>query len=113
MRAAARRRCSMTGSKRRGVILQDRDRRLLSEVAVMRIIDRHAAEIIGRFGVSRRANFRLLQLTRAGLLRRFFIGSTAHGRKAVYTLTRKGADLVAAALGGINRPSGRLVVSDA
>jgi len=55
---------------------------------------------------------RLLALTRAGLLRRFFVGGVAHGRKAVYTLSPRGTELVAAKLGGIHRPAGRLVVGD-
>jgi hypothetical protein len=108
----------MTGSKRRqticsGFVLQERDRHLLSELAVMRIIDREMAMVVGGFGVGRRANFRLRHLTQAGFLRRFFVGSTAHGRKAIYTLSPKGAELVSAKLGGIKRPDDRLVVGDA
>lgn len=102
----------MTGNRIGRIVLEERDRRLLSELAVMRIIDREMAMVVGRFGVGRRANFRLRQLTQAGLLRRFFIGSIAHGRKAVYTLSPKGRDLVSATLGGIHRPAGRLVVGD-
>jgi len=94
------------------MVLQDRDRHLLSELATMRIIDREMAKPMAGFGSTRRANARLLQLTQAGLLRRFFIGSIAHGRKAVYTLSPKGSEFVAAKLGGIIRPSGRLVVGD-
>lgn len=102
----------MAGNRRRGVVLQPRDLHLLSELAVMRIIDHEMARAVGRFGALRRASWRLLALTRAGLLRRFFVGSTAHGRKAVYTLSPKGADVVAAKLGGINRPQGRTVLGD-
>ena len=42
----------MTGNsrKRRGVVLQDRDRRLLSELAVMRIIDREMTKLVAGFG---------------------------------------------------------------
>ena len=94
----------MAGPRRTGIILQDRDRRLLSEVAVMRIVDRETATVIAGFGVARRANYRLRQLTQAGLLRRFFTGSIAHGRKAIYTLSPKGADLVdAEGLVGISK----------
>src|ERR1035438_604819 len=107
------RRCSMTGSKRTGLVVQERDRQLLSELAVMRIIDREMTKLVAGFSSTRRANARLLQLTRTGLLRRFFVGSIAHGRKAVYTLSPKGSELVAAKLGGISRPAGRLVVGDA
>ena len=80
----------MTGSKRTGLVVQERDRKLLSELAVMRIIDREMTKLVAGFNSTRRANARLLQLTRTGLLRRFFIGSIAHGRKAVYTLSPKG-----------------------
>ena len=103
----------MTGSKRTGIVVQQRDRQLLSELAVMRIIDREMTKLVAGFSSTRRANARLLQLTKAGLLRRFFVGSIAHGRKAVYTLSPKGGEFVAAKLGGISRPAGRLVIGDA
>jgi hypothetical protein len=103
----------MTGNRRRGIILQDRDRHLLSELAVMRVIDREMTKLVAGFGSTTQVNTRLLELTRAGLLRRFFIGSIAHGRKAVYTLSPKGGELVTARLGGISRPAGRLVIGDA
>ena len=102
----------MTGNKRPGFVLQRRDLHLLTELGVMRILDREMAKVVAGFQSTRRANARLLQLTRAGFLKRFFIGSIAHGRKAVYTLSPKGTELVSARLGGINRPSGRLVVGD-
>lgn len=102
----------MAGNKRIGLVVQERDRVLLSELGVMRILDRESAKAVVGFKSTRRANDRLLQLTRAGLLRRFFIGSTAHGRKAVYTLSPKGTELVSAKMGGISRPQGRLVVGD-
>jgi hypothetical protein len=103
----------MTGSKRSGLVVQERDRKLLSELAVMRVIDRETTKLVAGFISTRRANARLLQLTRTGMLRRFFVGSIAHGRKAVYTLSPKGGELVAAKLGGISRPAGRLVIGDA
>jgi Replication-relaxation len=102
----------MTGNRQRGIILQNRDRHLLSELAVMRVIDREMTKLVAGFGSTTQVNTRLLELTRAGLLRRFFIGSIAAGRKAIYTLSPKGADAVSAKLGGIHRASGRLVVGD-
>ncbi len=102
----------MTGNNRVGLVIQDRDRLLLAELGVMRIMDRDAARVVGGFVSMRRVNRRLLLLTRAGLLKRFFVGSIAHGRKAVYTLSHKGAALVSSNLGGIHRASGRLVVGD-
>ena len=102
----------MTGNRRRGVVIQDRDLHLLSELAVMRIIDREMTKIVAGFGSTTRANTRLLELTRAGFLRRFFVGTFGSGRKAVYTLSPKGAELVSARLGGIQRAEGKLVSGD-
>lgn len=102
----------MTGNRRKGVVVQERDRHLLAELSVMRIVDREMARVVGGFMSIRRVNRRLLKLTRAGLLRSFFVGSTAHGRKAVYTLSTRGADIVSAKLGGISRAAGRLVLGD-
>ena len=56
----------MTGSKRTGLVVQERDRQLLSELAVMRIIDREMTKLVAGFNSTRRANARLLQLTRTG-----------------------------------------------
>lgn len=102
----------MTGNKHRGIVLQDRDRHLLSELSVMRVIDREMTKMVAGFGSTTQVCLRLQELTRAGLLRQFFIGSIGSGRKAVYTLSPKGTDLVNAKLGGIHRASGRLVVGD-
>jgi hypothetical protein len=93
-------------------VLQDRDRRLLSELGVMRIIDRPMTTVVAGFGGKTQVSLRLLELTRAGLLRRFFVGTIGSGRKAIYTLSTKGADAVAAELGGIKRPEGKLVTGD-
>jgi hypothetical protein len=102
----------MTGNKRAGFLLQDRDRHLLAELGVMRIIDREMAKVVAGFHSTTRANTRLLGLTRAGFLRRFFVATTGPGQKAVYTLAPKGAETVSAKLGGIHRPVGRPVVGD-
>lgn len=102
----------MTGSKQGGMVLQDRDRHLLSELGTMRVIDRETAKQVASFGSTTRANTRLLQLVRAGLLRRFFVGSVGAGRKSVYTLSAKGGELASARLPGVKRASGRLIVGD-
>lgn len=81
----------MTGSRGGLVILQARDRKLLSELGTMRVIDREQAKLVAGFGSTTRANTRLLALTRAGFLKRIFIGTITSGRKAVYGLTLKGA----------------------
>jgi hypothetical protein len=104
----------MTGYRKRqaGIVLQDRDRHLLSELGVMRIIDREMTKLVAGFGSTTQVNTRLLELTRDGFLKRFFVGSIGSGRKAIYTLTGKGAELVSAKLSGIQRPAGRLLVGD-
>ena len=56
----------MTGNNGRGMIVQDRDRHLLREFAVMRVIDREQAKRVAGFGSTTRANCRLLAMSRAG-----------------------------------------------
>src|SRR5437016_13917575 len=103
----------MSGNRgRAGLVIQERDRRLLTELGTMRIIDRESAKLVAGFGSTTRANTRLLKLTRAGVLRRFFTGTVASGRKAVYTLSPKGAEAVHAQFEGIKRPSERLILGD-
>lgn len=102
----------MSGNRRRGLVPQDRDRHLLSELGAMRIIDRETAKLVVGFGSTTRANTRLLRMTQAGLLRRFFTGTIGCGRKAVYTLSPKGAALVNSELNMITRGGDRLVVGD-
>jgi hypothetical protein len=76
------------------LVLQERDQHLLRELAEMRVIDREQAKGAGGFGSTTRANVRLVALVRAGLLKRFFLGTTAGGRKALYALSRQGAKLL-------------------
>lgn len=85
----------MGGNSQRLVILQDRDRRLITELSVMRIIDRELAKVVAGFNSTTRANARLLLLTQAGYLRRNFIGTISGGRKAVYSLSKKSLTTVA------------------
>ncbi len=102
----------MAGNSRRGLVLQRRDRYLLGELGVMRIADREQAKVVARFGSTTRANARLLALTRAGLLNRFFVGSVGAGRKAIYTLSPKGAALLNIEHRGLQRKQGQLLVGD-
>ena len=67
-----------------GTRLQARDQQLLFHLGRVRIIDRFLAERLAPFGSTPRANARLLQLTRAGYLRRSFLGTINGGRRAVY-----------------------------
>lgn len=103
----------MPGSRREvRLIVQPRDRILLSELATMQLIDRELAQIVARFGSTTRANARLLKLTRADLLNRFFVGSVAAGRKAIYTLSPRGGLLVGAEYRRISRSHGKTLVGD-
>ena len=99
----------MTGTKKKsGLIVQARDLKLFEELAVMRVVDREQAKIVAGFGSTTRANTRLLALTRAGLLRRFFLGS----RKSLYALSEKGAQLAEVPLRGPRRRQNETLVAD-
>ncbi len=93
------------------IILQPRDLHLLRELAVMRVVDREQAKIVAGFGSTSRANVRLLALTRAGMLRRFFLGSGG-GRKALYVLSSKGAQAAQVPCRGPRRPQDAVLVAD-
>jgi hypothetical protein len=82
----------MTGNKGT-FVLQERDRALLKFLSEFQLVDREQTKIAVGFGSTTRVNARLLALTRAGLLNRFFIGSVGASRKAVYTLSRTGASV--------------------
>ena len=102
----------MTGTSHRGFVLQDRDRHLLQELSEMRVIDREQAKCIAGFGSTTRANCRLLALTRAGLLRRFFQGTSSGGQKALYALSPTGASLVQVAYRGPRRGRDEVLIAD-
>ena len=85
---------SRIGTKRGNLIVQERDRILLRELSLMRIIDREQAKVVAGFHSTTRVNARLLALTKAGLLKRFFVGTAAGGKKALYYLSSAGANLV-------------------
>jgi hypothetical protein len=93
------------------MIMQARDLHLLRELSVMRVVDRDQALTVARFGSLTRVNTRLLTLTRAGLLRRFFLGSGG-GRKAVYALSKKGALAADVPMHGPRRPQDATLVAD-
>jgi hypothetical protein len=94
------------------MILQGRDRDLLGELATMRIADNEQIKIVAGFGSTTRVNARLLKLTQAGLLRRFFLGSGG-GRKALYAVSERGARLVNAPARGPRRAQGAIFLADA
>jgi hypothetical protein len=102
----------MRGNDHKGVVIQERDRHLLEELAIMRVVDREQASIVANFGSTTRANTRLLALNRAGLLRRFFLGATAGGRKALYALSAQGAAVVGVPVRGPRRRNNEVLIAD-
>jgi hypothetical protein len=102
----------MIGNRRKGIVLQERDRRVLNEVGVMGVADRELIKCAARFGSTTRANSRLLALTRAGLLRRFFLGTSAGGKKALYALSPHGANLAQVPYRGPRRRTDEVLVAD-
>jgi hypothetical protein len=95
-----------------GIVIQDRDRHLMDELTTMRVVDREQARIVGPFGSITRVNARLLALTQAGLLRRFFLGTTGAGTKALYALSPKAAKLLGVPLRGPRRRKDETLVAD-
>jgi hypothetical protein len=102
----------MTGTKRGGFVLQTRERHFLRELEIMRIVDRVQAKIVVGFGSDSRANRRLRKLTQAGLLKRFFLGTTAAGQKALYSLSEQGAAAVGVPYRSLQRRSDEALVAD-
>lgn len=102
----------MNGNKDIRIVIQERDCQLLRELAVMRVIDREQAKCVAGFRSTTRANHRLLALTKAGLLRRFFLGTSGGGKKALYALSPKGATLVDVPLRGPRRNRNEVLVAD-
>ncbi len=94
-----------------GLIVQPRDLNVLRELAQMRVADREQVKIVAGFRSTTRVNARLLALTRAGLLRRFFFGSGG-GRKALYALSQKGAQLAQVPFRGPRRRQNEMLVAD-
>lgn len=103
---------SRGGNNVRGIVIQPRDRSLLQELSVMRIIDREQAKIVAGFRSTTRVNARLIALARAGLLRRFFLGATAGARKSLYALSRKGAELAEVQYRGPRLRNNELLVAN-
>jgi hypothetical protein len=102
----------MAGNNRKVVILQDRDIHLLQELGVMRVIDREQAKVVAKFGSTTRANARLLMLSQAGYLRRFFWGSVGGARKALYALSPRGAEIAGVPDRGPRRHRDHVLAAD-
>jgi len=85
---------------------------LLRELSLMRVIDGEQARIVGGFPSVRLVNRRLLALTRAGLLKRFFIGTETGWKKSLYSLTPSGAKLVQVSYRSPRRRSDEMLTVD-
>jgi hypothetical protein len=99
-------------SEHTGMVIQERDRRLLRELASLRVIDREQAKLIGGFRSTTRVNHRLLMLLRAGILKRFFLGTAGAGQKALYGISRKGALLAEMPYRGLQRRADEPILAD-
>lgn len=102
----------MSSTKRPGRVIQERDRHILRELDVMRVMDRELAEVVGGFHSASRANRRLRALTDIGLLRRSFLGTSAAGRKAVYRLSPEGALVADVPYRGLRRRADEISAKD-
>lgn len=102
----------MHGNRTRGLIVQLRDRDFMTELATMGLVDREQARIVAGFGSTTRVNARLLGLTRAGFLRRFRYGAEGGNKKALYTLSDKGARLVDVPYRSLRRPQDKPLTAD-
>src|SRR6266481_6351107 len=100
----------MNGIDKPSIIIQPRDRILLSKLSALRVIDRDQAMSLAGFQSITRANVRLLQLVNAGHLKRLFIGTDKGGKKSLYILTRKGADLAGVPFTGLDRKQNEVIV---
>ena len=78
----------------------------------MRVVDREQAKVVAGFSSTTRVNTRLLALNRAGLLRRFFLGGPGNSRKALYSLSARGAAAVAVQPQGPRRSNDQVLVVD-
>lgn len=94
------------------VVLQQRDLRILHALSVMRVIDREQTSLAAGFKSLTRVNSRLQKLRQAGLLKRFFFVSALGGKRAVYSLSKKGADLIGIPANGFQRPSDSFLIGD-
>jgi len=102
----------MPGNSTCAIVLTDRDRLLLKELAIGKVIDREQAKRIAGFKSTTRANDRLLKLTRARFLRRFFLGTRAGGTKAIYSISARGAQVAQIEGRLIKRRNNSLLVGD-
>src|ERR1700744_5204742 len=85
----------MTGNNYSPILLTGRDLALLRILPEAKLLDREQIQKLFEFGSVRRVNDRLMRLHAAGLLHRYFLGTMAGGRKAIYSISQRGANTVA------------------
>jgi hypothetical protein len=86
----------MTGNNPSRIVITDRDRKLFALLHEAKLLDREQVQQLLPFRSVTRANERLFRLHTAGLLRRFFLGTVAGGRKGLYSLSSKSAAVIGA-----------------
>src|SRR5882762_8549103 len=96
----------------RPFVAQPRELHLLREASILRVFDREQAQLCAGFRSIARANSRLPRLVAHGLLKRFFLPTDKGGKKALYSMTRKGAALAQVSFAGLSRASDRVLVGD-
>ena len=84
----------MTGTSASSIILTGRDICILRALHEAKLLDREQIARVADFHSQTRVNERLLRLHTAGLLRRYFLGTTAGGRKALYAISPRGASTI-------------------
>ncbi len=84
----------MSTTSNAGTIVTDRDLALFRALVIARVLDCEQVMAISGFASVRRTNRRLLKLLRAGLLRRWFVGTEARGVKALYGISAEGMRLI-------------------
>ena len=76
--------------------IQSRDLQVLKSLAKLRILDRDQISTLCGFHSITRVNLRLAKLKKSGLIMRYVIGSSTGSNRSIYTLARKGAEVVGA-----------------
>lgn len=103
----------MTGNRPVRVLVTPRDLHFFEQLAETKILDREQYQIVTGIRRITDANERLLRLHSAGLIRRHFVGTIAGGRKAIYSLSAKGAQLIGRErVWRLQRPEDELLIGD-
>ena len=82
-------------------VLTSRDLALMRTLVIARVLDSEQIQLIAQFTSVRRTNRRLLKLVRAGVLRRWFVGTASGGQKAIYGLSPTGVRLIGEPTSGL------------